>query len=185
MQGIVVVLFQTQSIVIELYIIYRAVYNYTFLDKEFLYSQYIYINNKGAIYSSSVSLASLQQPLYTLIILTIYLVCIFLLKLLDLSNLKSKYKAFYLSYYLLYNCYIIYLVSLFYPKAYRDRQDFNQVVLTEYFYTNTFSQPISCPYSLFLYLLVLQGNSNISTSKVLDYNSIIDLFTNLYKDFYF
>ena len=137
------------------------------------------------MYSTGVSLASLQRPLYPLVVLTIYLVYIFLLKLLDLGNLKSQYKAFYLSYYLLYNCYIIYLASLFYFKAYRDRQDFNQVVLAEYFYTNTFSQPIPYPYSLFLRLLVLQGNSNISTSKVLDYNSVIDLFTDLYKDFYF
>ena len=134
---------------------------------------------------SSISLASLQRLLYPLIVLIIYLVYIFLLKLLDLSNLKTQYKAFYLFYHLLYSCYIIYLVSLFYPKAYRNYQDFNQVISTEYFNVNTFFQPISYPYSLFLYLLVLQGNSNISTPKVLDYNSVIDLFTNLYKDLYF
>ena len=134
---------------------------------------------------SSISLASLQRPLYPLIILILYLVCIFLLKLLDLSNLKAQYKAFRLLYYLLYSCYIIRLVSLLYPKAYRNRQDFNQVIFIKYFYTNIFSQPISYPYSLFLCLLVLQGNSNISASKVLDYNSVIDLFANLYKDFYF
>ena len=134
---------------------------------------------------TGVSLASLQRPLYSFIILIIYLVYIFLLKLLDLGDLKSQYKAFRLSYYLLYNYYIIYLMSLFYPKAYRNRQDFNQVVFAEYFYTNTFSQPVTCPYSLFLCLLVLQGNSNISTPKVLDYNCVIDLFINLYKDFYF
>ena len=167
------------------YIISKAVYNYSSLHKELLYSQYIYTNDKGAIYLSGVSLASLQQPLYPLIILIIYLVYIFLLQLLDLGNLKSQYKAFRLFYYLLYSYYIIYLVSLFYPKAYRNRQDFNQVILAEYFYANTFSQPIPYPYSLFLYLLVLQGNSNISTSKVLDYNSVVDLFTDLYKDFYF
>ena len=135
--------------------------------------------------SSSVSLVSLQQPLYPLIILIIYLVYIFLLKLLDLGNLKTQYKAFRLLYYLLYSYYIIYLVSLFYPKAYRNRQDFNQVIFIKYFYTDIFSQPISYPYSLFLYLLVLQGNSNISTPKVLDRNYIIDLFANLYKDFHF
>ena len=134
---------------------------------------------------TSVSLVSLWRPLYSFIILVIYLVYIFLLKLLDLGDLKPQYKALYLFYYLIYSCYIIYLAFLFYPKAYRNYQDFNQVVLIEYFYTNTFSQPIPYLYSLFLYLLVLQGNSNISTSKVLDYNSIIDLFINLYKDFYF
>ena len=133
----------------------------------------------------SISLTSLQQPLYPLIILIIYLICIFLLKLLDLGNFKSQYKAFYLFYYLLYSCYIIYLASLLYPKAYRNRQDFNQIVFTEYFYTNTFSQPIPCPYSSLLYLLVLQGNSNISAPKMLDYNSVVDLFINLYKDFCF
>ena len=134
---------------------------------------------------TGVSLASLQQPLYPLIILIIYLVYIFLLKLLDLDNLKAQYKAFYIFYYLLYSCYIIRLASLFYPKAYRNRQDFNQVVFIEHFYANTFSQPIPYPYSSFLYLLVLQGNSNISASKVLDYNCVIDLFIDLYKDFYF
>ena len=134
---------------------------------------------------TSISLASLQQPLYPLIILIIYLVYIFLLKLLDLSNLKAQYKAFRLFYYLLYSCYIIRLASLLYPKAYRNCQDFNQVIFIEHFYTNTFSQPIPYPYGLFLYLLVLQGNSNISAPKVLDYDGVIDLFINLYKDFYF
>ena len=135
--------------------------------------------------STSVSLASLQRPLYPLIVLIIYLVYIFLLKLLDLGNLKSQYKAFHLFYYLIYSYYIIRLASFFYPKAQRDRQDFNQVVFTEYFYTNTFSQPIPYLYNSFLYLLVPQGNSNISTPKVSDYNSVVDLFINLYKDFYF
>jgi hypothetical protein len=48
-----------------------------------------YTNNKGAIYLTSVSLAGLWRPLYFFIILIIYLVYIFLLKLLDLGNLKS------------------------------------------------------------------------------------------------
>ena len=134
---------------------------------------------------TGVSLASLQQPLYSLIILIIYLVYIFLLKLLDLGNLKSQYKAFRLFYYFIYSCYIIRLASFFYPKAQGDRQDFDQVIFAEYFYTNTFSQPIPCLYSSFLCLLVPQGNSNISAPKVLDYNSVVDLFINLYKDFYF
>ena len=182
---VAVVLFQAQSIVIQPCVIYKASYNYSFLDKEFLYPQYVYTNNKGAIYLSGVSLASLQRPLYPLIILIIYLVCIFLLKPLDLSNLKAQYKAFRLFYCLLYYCYIIRLASLLYPKAYRNRQDFDQVIFIKYFYTNTFSQPIPYPYGLFLYLLVLQGNSNISAPKVLDYDSVIDLFANLYKDFCF
>ena len=134
---------------------------------------------------TGVSLASLQQPLYSFIILIIYLVYIFLLKLLDLGDFKPQYKALRLFYYLIYSYYIIRLISFFYPKAQGNRQDFNQVILTEHFYANTFSQPIPYPYGSFLYLLVPQGNSNISTSKVLDYNSVIDLFINLYKDFYF
>ena len=77
--------------VIEPCVVYKAIYNYSFLDKEFLHSQYIYTNNKGAIYLTSVSLASLQRPLYPLIIFIIYLIYIFLLKLLDLGNLKSQY----------------------------------------------------------------------------------------------
>ena len=135
--------------------------------------------------STGVSLASLQRPLYPLIILIIYLVYIFLLKLLDLGNLKPQYKALRLFYYLIYSCCIIRLASFFYPKAQGNRQDFNQVIFIEHFYTNIFSQPILYPYGLFLYLLVPQGNSNISTPKVLDCNSIINLFINLYKDFYF
>ena len=75
--------------------------------------------------------------------------------------------------------------TFFYPKAQGNRQDFDQVIFAEHFYTNTFSQPIPYLYSSFLCLLVPQSNSNISTPKVLDYNSIIDLFINLYKDFYF
>ena len=171
--------------VIEPCIVYKAIYNNTFLDKEFLHSQYIYADNKGAIRLTRVFLASLQPPLYPLIIFIIYLVCIFLLKLLNLGNLKSQYKAFYLFYYLIYSYYIIRLASLFYPKAQGDHQDFNQVIFTEYFYANTFSQPVPYPYSSFLYLLVPQGNFNISAPKVLDYNSVVDLFANLYKDFYF
>ena len=146
--------FQAEFIVIEPYVVYKAIYNNTFLDKEFLHSQYIYTDDKGAMRLTSVSLASLQRPLYPLIILIIYLVYIFLLKLLDLYNLKSQYKAFHLFYYLIYSCYIIYLASFFYPKAQGDRQDFNQVIFAEYFYTNTFSQPIPYLYNLFLYLLV-------------------------------
>jgi len=46
-------------VVIEPYVIYKAIYNYSFLDKEFLHSWCIYANNKGAIYLSIVSLASL------------------------------------------------------------------------------------------------------------------------------
>ena len=135
--------------------------------------------------SSSVSLASLQRPLQPLIILIIYLAYVFLLKLLNPGNFKTQYKAFGLFYYLLYSRYIIHLATLLYPKASRDRQNLNQVVFTEYFYANTFSQPIPCPYSLFLYLLILQGNSNISTPKVADCHSVVYLFTYFYKDFYF
>ena len=147
---IAVALFQVQSMVIEPYIVYKAIYNYSFLDKEFLHFWYKCANNKGAIYLTGVFLAGLQRPLYFLIVLIIHLVYIFLLKLLNLGNFKAYYKAFRLSYYLLYNCYIIYLATLFYPKAYRNCQDFNQVILTEYFYANIFSQPVPCPYSLFL-----------------------------------
>ena len=49
----------------------------------------MYANNKGTIRLTSVSLASLWRPLYPLIILIIYLVYIFLLKPLDLGDLKS------------------------------------------------------------------------------------------------
>ena len=75
--------------VIEPYIIYKAIYNYSFLDKKFLYFWCICADNKGAIYLTSVSLASLWRLLYPLIVLIIYLNCIFLLKPLDLGNLKS------------------------------------------------------------------------------------------------
>ena len=120
-----IALFKAQSVVVKPYVVYKAIYNYSFLDKEFLYSQYKCANNKGAMRLTSVSLVSLQRSLYPLIVLIICLVYIFLLKLLDLGDLKSQYKAFRLSYYLLYNCCIVRLASLFYPKAYRNRQDFN------------------------------------------------------------
>jgi len=45
--------------VIEPCVIYKAIYNYSFLDKEFLYSWRVYTNNKGAICLASISLASL------------------------------------------------------------------------------------------------------------------------------
>jgi len=45
--------------VIEPYVVYKAIYNYSFLDKEFLYSWCMYANNKGAMRSFIVSLASL------------------------------------------------------------------------------------------------------------------------------
>jgi len=76
-------------VVIEPYVIYKAIYNYFFLDKKFLHSWCIYANNKGAIYLFIISLASLWRPLYPLIVLIICLVCIFLLKLLDPGNYKS------------------------------------------------------------------------------------------------
>jgi len=46
-------------VVIEPCVVYKAIYNYSFLDKEFLHSWCMYADNKGAIYSSVVSLASL------------------------------------------------------------------------------------------------------------------------------
>jgi len=76
-------------VVIKPYIIYKAIYNYSFLDKEFLHSWYIYANNKGAMCLSVISLVSLWRPLCSLIVLIICLVYIFLLKLLDLGNYKS------------------------------------------------------------------------------------------------
>jgi len=45
--------------VIEPYIIYKAIYNYSFLDKKFLYSWYNCANNKGAMRLTSVSLVGL------------------------------------------------------------------------------------------------------------------------------
>ena len=126
-----IALLQAQSIVIEPYIIYKTI---SFLDKKFLYFQYKYANNKRAIFMSSISLVSLQRPLYPFIVFIIYLVYIFLLELLDLGNYKSQYKAFYLFYYLLYSCCVIRLAALFYPKAYRNRQYFNQVIFIKHFY---------------------------------------------------
>jgi len=75
--------------VIKPYVVYKAIYNNTFLDKEFLHSWCMCANNKGAMRLTSVSLASLWRPLYSFIILIIYLVCIFLLKPLNSGNLKS------------------------------------------------------------------------------------------------
>jgi len=46
-------------VVVEPYIIYKAIYNYSFLDKEFLHSWRVYANDKGAIHLASVSLVSL------------------------------------------------------------------------------------------------------------------------------
>jgi len=46
-------------VVIEPYVVYKAIYNYSFLDKKFLHSWYIYANNKGAMRLTSVSLISL------------------------------------------------------------------------------------------------------------------------------
>jgi len=46
-------------VVIEPCVVYKAIYNYSFLDKEFLHSWYIYADNKGAMRSTDVSLASL------------------------------------------------------------------------------------------------------------------------------
>jgi len=76
-------------VVIEPYVVYKAIYNYSFLDKEFLYFWYKYADNKGAICLTSVFLVGLWRLLYPLIILIICLVYIFLLKLLDLGDLKS------------------------------------------------------------------------------------------------
>jgi hypothetical protein len=42
-------------VVVEPYIVYKAIYNNTFLDEEFLHSWCIYTNNKGAIYLTNVS----------------------------------------------------------------------------------------------------------------------------------
>ena len=121
---ITIALFQAEFIVIKPYIVYKAIYNNTFLNKKFLYSQYIYTNNKEAMCLTSVSLVSFWCPLYPFIVLIIYLVYIFLLKPLNLGNFKSQYKVFCLFYYFIYNCCIVYLASLFYPKAQRDCQNF-------------------------------------------------------------
>jgi len=46
-------------VVVEPCVIYKAIYNYSFLDKEFLHFWRVYANNKGAMRLASVSLASL------------------------------------------------------------------------------------------------------------------------------
>ena len=74
--------------VIEPCVIYKAIYNNTFLDEEFLHSWCMCADNEGAIRPTSVSLASLWRPSYSFIILVVCLVCIFLLKPLDLGDLE-------------------------------------------------------------------------------------------------
>jgi len=46
-------------VVVEPYVVYKAIYNYSFLDKEFLHSWCIYTDNKGAMHLFIVSLVSL------------------------------------------------------------------------------------------------------------------------------
>jgi len=70
-------------VVIEPCVVYEAIYDYSFLDKEFLHSWYKCADDKGAMRSTSVSLASLWRPLCPLVVLIICLVCIFLSKPLD------------------------------------------------------------------------------------------------------
>ena len=180
---IVIYTFYLVLIIIMSYIIYKAIYNYSFLDKELLHSQCINTDNEGAICSFSVSLASLWRPLQPLVIFIIYLAYVFLLEPLDLSDFKAWYKAFSLFHYFLYSRCIVYLITLFYPKASGDCQDLNQVVFIKYFYANIFFQPVLCPYSLFFCLLVLQGNFNVSTLKVANCHNIIYLFVYFCKDF--
>jgi hypothetical protein len=50
--------------VIEPYVVYKAIYNYSFLDKEFLYPWYMYANDEGAMRSAGVSPASLWPNSY-------------------------------------------------------------------------------------------------------------------------
>ena len=45
--------------VVEPCVVYKAIYDNTFLDKEFLHSWYMCADDKGAIRSTGVSLASL------------------------------------------------------------------------------------------------------------------------------
>jgi hypothetical protein len=104
-------------VVVEPYIIYKAIYDNTFLDKEFLHFWCMYTDDKGAMCSTGVSLVSLWRPSCSLVVLIMYLVCIFLSKPLDSGNHESWYKAFRLFYYLIYGCCIVCLVPLFYPKA--------------------------------------------------------------------
>src|SRR6266702_3019033 len=107
--------------VVESCVVYKAIYNYSFLDKELLHSWCVYTDNEGAMCLSSVSLASLWRPLYPLIVLIICLAYVFLLELLDLGDFKTWYKAFYLFYYFLYSHYVIRLASCLYYKANGDR----------------------------------------------------------------
>ena len=93
--------------VVEPCVVYKAIYNYSFLDKEFLHSWRVCANDEGAMRSAGVSLASLWRPLYPLIVLVICLVCIFLSKPLDSGNLETWYKAFRLFYYLVYVCCVV------------------------------------------------------------------------------
>jgi len=46
-------------VVVEPCVIYKAVYNYSFLDKEFLHSWCMCADDEGAMRSSGVSLAGL------------------------------------------------------------------------------------------------------------------------------
>jgi hypothetical protein len=82
-----------------------------------VYSNSMYTDDKGAMCSTGVSLVSLWRPSCSLVVLIMYLVCIFLSKPLDSGNHESWYKAFRLFYYLIYGCCIVCLVPLFYPKA--------------------------------------------------------------------
>ena len=75
--------------VIKPCVVYKAIYNNAFLDEEFLHFWCMCTDNEGTMRSTSVSLVSLWRPLCLLIIFIMYLVCIFLLKLLDSGNLKS------------------------------------------------------------------------------------------------
>ena len=109
--------------VVEPCVVYKAIYDNTFLDEEFLHSWCMYTDDKGTMRSTGISLANLWRPLCPLIVLVVCLVCIFLLKPLDSGNLESWYKAFRLFYYLMYSCCIVCLASLFYPKAQGDRWD--------------------------------------------------------------
>ena len=103
--------------VIEPCVVYKAIYNDTFLDEEFLHSWCVCTDDEGTMRLTGVSLASFWRSLCPLVVLVVCLVCIFLLKLLDSGNLESWYKAFRLFYYLMYSYCIVCLVSLFYFKA--------------------------------------------------------------------
>jgi len=46
-------------VVVEPCVVYKAIYNYSFLDKEFLHSWCMYADDKGAMRLFVVSLASL------------------------------------------------------------------------------------------------------------------------------